>query len=351
MDIKHIIDKLEAENRLDKEEWIRLIKERDEETAEYLFKKARRIRERYYGKDVYIRGLIEFTNYCRNDCFYCGIRKGNRKAARYRLTKEEILVCCQEGYELGFRSFVLQGGEDSFFSAEKMADIITSIKERFSDCALTLSVGEHPKETYRLWYECGADRYLLRHESADEEHYARLHPPQMKLKSRLDCLEALKEIGFQTGCGGMVGSPYQTEECLAEDMMFISDFKPDMVGIGPFIPHADTPFADKAQGTLELTLYMLGLVRLTLPEVLLPATTALGTIDENGREKGLLAGANVCMPNLSPTSVRDKYMLYDNKLRSGEEAAENIKLLKERFGRIGFCIAAGRGDRHGISPR
>ncbi len=351
MDIKHLIDRLEAENRLEKEEWIALIDGRDEAAAEYLFEKARKARSRYYGNDVYIRGLIEFTNYCKNDCLYCGIRKGNKKASRYRLTKEEILGCCREGYEAGFRTFVLQGGEDPYFTPERMTDIIASIKGRYPDCALTLSFGEHPKETYRRFYEAGADRYLLRHESANEAHYAKLHPPQIRLKSRMDCLVALKEIGFQTGCGFMVGSPFQTSECLAEDMMFISGFKPDMVGIGPFIPHADTPFGNMPQGTLELTLFMLALVRVTLPKVLLPATTALGTIDENGREKGLLAGANVCMPNLSPPDVRDKYMLYDNKLASGAEAAENVRLLRESFERIGFKIVTARGDRYGIDLR
>jgi len=339
-----LIEKLEREHTLSKEEYIALIKSRTPELSELLFEKARAVREHYYGKDVYIRGLIEFTNYCKNDCYYCGIRCKNRNAERYRLTKEQIMDCCKTGYEIGFRTFVLQGGEDPYFTNERMLDIIHSIKRQYPDCALTLSVGEKSREEYQSYFDAGADRYLLRHETANNEHYRLLHPDSLSPENRKRCLRDLKEIGFQTGCGFMVGSPYQTEEHLAEDMLFIKDLKPQMVGIGPFIPQHDTPFRDFPQGSLELTLFMLGLLRLTLPNVLLPSTTALGTIHPKGRELGILAGANVVMPNLSPKDVRSKYLLYDNKICTGDEAAECKNCLQMRVRSIGYDIAVSRGD-------
>ncbi len=339
-----LIEKLEREHTLSKEEYIALIKSRTQKLSGLLFEKARAVREHYYGKDVYIRGLIEFTNYCKNDCYYCGIRCKNRNAERYRLTKEQIMDCCKTGYEIGFRTFVLQGGEDPYFTNERMLDIIHSIKRQYPDCALTLSVGEKSREEYQSYFDAGADRYLLRHETANNEHYRLLHPDSLSPENRKRCLHDLKEIGFQTGCGFMVGSPYQTEEHLAEDMLFIKDLKPQMVGIGPFIPQHDTPFRDFPQGSLELTLFMLGLLRLTLPNVLLPSTTALGTIHPKGRELGILAGANVVMPNLSPKDVRSKYLLYDNKICTGDEAAECKNCLQMRVRSIGYDIAVSRGD-------
>ena len=346
--IFQLIDRLEETRYLTKEEWIRVISEQSEEAAAYLFEKAVRIRQRYYGTDVFVRGLIEFTNYCRNDCMYCGIRRSNRQADRYRLTEEEILSCCAKGYDLGYRTFVLQGGEDPFFTPEKIESLIRQIRTSYPDCAITLSVGEHSAEVYQLWFDAGADRYLLRHETADPAHYARLHPPGLSFQNRRRCLADLKRIGYQAGCGFMVGSPYQTVECLAEDMLFLADFQPDMVGIGPFIPQKDTPFGQEPAGTLELTLYLLGLIRLLLPKVLLPATTALGTIHPVGREKGILAGANVCMPNLSPVAVRKKYALYDNKICTGEEAAECTDCLETRMRKIGYRVVSARGDRFGF---
>ena len=326
-----LIDRLEQTRTLTRSEWTQLIENRTPALADYLFRRAREIRIRYYGKEIYIRGLIEFTNYCRNDCYYCGIRKSNRSAVRYRLTKDQILSCCETGYRLGFRTFVLQGGEDAWFTDERMLGIISEIRRRWPDCAVTLSIGELSYESYRKFFEAGADRYLLRHETYDASHYSRLHPESLSARHRRKCLLDLKEIGYQTGTGFMVGSPYQTAENLADDMLFIKKLNPQMVGIGPFIPHHDTPFADQPAGTLELTLFMLGLIRLLLPKVLLPATTALGTIAEDGREKGILAGANVVMPNLSPEQVRKNYMLYDNKLCTGDEAAESLKKLDARF--------------------
>ena len=341
---RQLIDKLQQTESLTKSEWISLITHRDEETAAYLFEKARQVRHRYYENRIFTRGLIEFTNYCRNDCYYCGIRKSNCNAERYRLTKEDILSCTEQGYQLGFRTFVLQGGEDAYYTDDVIADMVASIKSQHPDCAVTLSIGEREYESYRLFYEAGADRYLLRHETANEEHYRKLHPGELSLAHRKQCLYQLKEIGYQVGCGFMVGSPYQTVENLAEDMLFMKELAPHMVGIGPFVPHHQTPFADKAQGTVELTLFMLGLLRLMLPKVLLPATTALGTIDATGREKGILAGANVVMPNLSPTTVRKKYALYDHKICTGDKAAECRQCLEKRMQSIGYHLVVDRGD-------
>ncbi len=334
------------ENRdLTKEEFRELIGcAEDPETVRELANEAVRIRKQYYGDGVYTRGLIEFTNYCRNDCYYCGIRRGNLRARRYRLTKEEILECCAGGYELGFRTFVLQGGEDRWFTDERTADIIRAIRSGYPDCAITLSMGERSYECYRMWKEAGADRYLLRHETADEAHYGMLHPSEMSLAVRKMCLYDLKLLGYQVGAGFMVGSPGQTADCMAEDLVFLKELQPHMVGIGPFIPHHDTAFAKEPAGSVELTLFLLSVIRILLPKVLLPATTALGTLDQKGREKGLAAGANVLMPNLSPLKNRKQYELYDNKICTGEEAAEGLKSLKKRVEQAGFRLVTGRGD-------
>ena len=339
-----LIDKLKETKHLTKEEWVELIEGRTPEVAEYLFAQARDVREQVYGKSIYIRGLIEFTNFCKNDCFYCGIRRSNTNACRYRLDLDEILECCEKGYELGFRTFVLQGGEDAYFTDDRLEQIVKAIRGRYPDCAITLSVGERSYESYKRLFDAGADRYLLRHETYNPEHYGQLHPAELSAKSRQQCLRNLKEIGYQVGCGFMAGSPYQTVEYLAEDMMFLAELKPHMVGIGPFIPHKDTPFANEPSGTLELTLYMLGLTRLLLPEVLLPATTALGTIASNGRELGIMAGANVVMPNLSPSMVREKYLLYNDKAYTGLEAAESVRDLQDRMRTIGYEVVVSRGD-------
>lgn len=342
--MKALIDKLRKERSLSHDEFKMLLTNRNEEIAAYLFEQAREVRHGVYGHDVYMRGLIEFTNYCKNDCYYCGIRKGNCKAERYRLTKEQILDCCEMGYNLGFRTFVLQGGEDPYFSDDRMIDIIGSIKGKYADCAITLSIGEKNAETYQAYFDAGADRYLLRHETANPEHYRKLHPESLSLDNRKKCLYDLKKIGFQVGCGFMVGSPYQTLDNIVEDLLFIKELNPEMVGIGPFIPHHDTPFKDESAGTMELTLFLLGIVRLMLPSVLLPSTTALGTIHPQGREKGIMAGANVVMPNLSPVDVRTKYLLYDNKICTGDEAAECVRCMAKRVESIGYEIVVTRGD-------
>jgi len=349
--MKNLIDKLFETQNLLPEEFKELIEGRTPELAEYLFEKSRQVRFKYYNHDVYIRGLIEFTNYCKNDCYYCGIRKSNTNADRYRLTEEEILECCKAGYELGFRTFVLQGGEDGYFTDDKLVQLVQAIKSDYPECAITLSLGERSHESFQLLYEAGAERYLLRHETANNEHYRKLHPDNMSLENRKTCLFDLKKIGYQVGCGFMVGSPYQTVDTLVEDLLFIKELQPHMVGIGPFIPHHDTPFAGQVGGTLELTLYMLGLIRLMVPEVLLPSTTALGTIDPMGREQGILAGGNVVMPNLSPTTVRNKYMLYDNKICTGDEAAECRYCMQKRMEGIGYQVVESRGDHNSLKGK
>ena len=342
--LKLLIDKLTEKSILQKEEWIFLLSNRNSEIEEYAFEKAREVAVQHYGKKVFARGLIEFTNYCKNNCYYCGIRCGNKKVKRYRLTKEEILNCCRIGNELGFKTFVLQGGEDHYFTDEKLLEIITAITQKFPDNALTLSFGERSYASYLAFKNAGAARYLLRHETANPEHYRLIHPKNLSDIPRKQCLMDLKQIGYQTGTGFMVGSPYQTVENLAEDMLFIADFQPEMLGIGPFIPHEDTPFADFPAGSVELTLFLLALSRLLLPHVLLPATTALGTLDPHGREKAVLAGANVLMPNLSPLHVRNQYMLYNNKIATGLEAAEGVNKLKESIAAIGYELVHERGD-------
>ncbi|WP_455714181.1 [FeFe] hydrogenase H-cluster radical SAM maturase HydE [Anaerosporobacter sp.] len=342
--MKNIINRLAEDHVLSRDEFRELLTNITDEEQEYLAEKAREVRHQVYGYDVYTRGLIEFTNYCKNDCYYCGIRRSNQNASRYRLTEEDILECCKVGYELGFRTFVLQGGEDGYFTDERLEDMIRSIKRDYSDCAITLSVGERSYDSYKRLFDAGADRYLLRHETANEEHYGKLHPKELSLHNRKQCLIHLKNIGYQVGCGFMVGSPGQTVDNLIDDLEYIKELEPHMVGIGPFIPHKDTPFADQTQGTLEMTLRLLSIIRLMNPRVLLPATTALGTIHPLGREKGILAGANVVMPNLSPTDVRKKYMLYDNKICTGDEAAECRMCLAWRMENKGYHLVVERGD-------
>jgi len=339
-----LIEKLEQTHRLEEKELLALLRGQTPETQALLAQKALALRKQIYGERVCIRGLIEFTNYCKNNCYYCGIRCSNAKAQRYRLTADEILDTCAVGYRLGLRSFVLQGGEDPWFTPEKMADIIRQIKETYPDCALTLSVGEHPLEIYALWKKAGADRYLLRHETADPNHYRQLHPENQTLEHRMRCLQDLKSLGYQVGCGFMVGSPGQGDEQLVKDLLLIQQFKPHMVGVGPFIPQKDTPFGQCPVGSVEKTLYLLSIIRLLLPEVLLPATTALGTLHPQGRELGLLAGANVCMPNLSPAAVRKKYALYDNKLSDGPAAVESLDALVERLKTVSCVPDLSRGD-------
>ena len=342
--ILNLIDKLESEHSLSLTEYEYLLENRSKEATEYLRKKAENVRKSIYGNAVFIRGLIEISNICKNDCFYCGIRKSNTRCQRYRLTPDEILSCAENGYKLGFRTFVLQGGEDGFFTDEVLCDVVKRIKALFPDCAVTISMGERSEESYRLLKEAGADRYLLRHEAISDELYSRLHPEKMLLKTRINCLQTLKKLGFQTGCGFMVGAPFQNNRHIAEDLKFSEEFQPEMCGIGPFVPHKDTPFGEYPGGSAELTCFLLSIIRLIKPNILLPSTTALGTIHPEGRELGILSGANVVMPNLSPENARKKYELYNNKLNTGAENAFHITELKNKMEKIGYEIVTDRGD-------
>lgn len=341
--MKALIDKLALNHDLSDQELLTLLDHMTEENQNYLIEKAHELRMAVYGDRVFMRGLVEFTNICKQNCLYCGIRAGNPEAERYRLTLEEVLKSCEIGYWLGYRTYVLQGGEDPYYTDEKLVEMIKAIKKNFPDCAITMSIGERSRESYEKMFEAGADRYLLRHETASKALYESLHP-NMSFENRRECLNILKEIGFQVGAGFMVGLPGQTNAHLVEDLRFLKTLKPHMVGIGPFIPHQSTPLHEANGGTVEQTVTLLAIVRLLLPEVLLPATTALGSLDNLGREKGIKAGANVVMPNLSPTDVRAKYMLYDGKICTGDEAAECRKCIEGRITRAGFSIDMSRGD-------
>ena len=343
--IEELVAKLAAERNLSDKEFAELIATPEPKaTNAFLAKAADAVRREHYGDAVYVRGLIEFTNCCKNNCYYCGIRAGNGKAERYRLSEDEILDCCSEGYALGFRTFVLQGGEDPYYTDARICELVGAIHSSFSDCAITLSIGEKERASYEAYFTAGANRYLLRHETADACHYGKLHPECMSLENRKRCLWDLKEIGYQVGAGFMVGSPYQTTANLISDLRFLQELQPDMIGIGPFIHHVDTPFKAMPDGTLDLSLRMLSILRLCFPYALLPSTTALGTIAPNGRELGLKAGGNVVMPNLSPASVRAKYQLYANKLHSGLEAAQSLEALKQSVAQAGYQVVVDRGD-------
>ncbi len=342
--VQNLIDRLVREHSLPLEGYETLLRRWTPTAAARLAREAVALRREIYGDAVYVRGLIEISNRCKNDCLYCGIRRSNPHCDRYRLSPQEILGCCREGYDLGFRTFVLQGGEDGFFTDQVLCPLIQEIKARWPDCAVTLSLGERSRASYQRLFDAGADRYLLRHETADPDHYRSLHPPAMSFARRMDCLRDLKEIGYQVGCGFMVGSPGQTPAHLAKDLKFIEAFHPDMCGIGPFLPHKDTPFRGEPAGSLELTCYLLSILRLIHPPLLLPATTALGTIHPTGREQGILAGANVVMPNLSPVSVREKYALYNNKLCTGAESAQSGNKLSLQMAAIGYTVVTHRGD-------
>lgn len=339
-----ILSSFEYDNNLNKKKLDKKEKEEIKKLKEYLRIKAREKADRIFGKYIFMRGLVEFTNYCKNDCIYCGIRKSNKNAERYRLNKKEILECCKVGYDIGFRTFVLQGGEDNFFNIERMSNIVQAIKKEFPDCALTLSIGEKDEKYYKELKNNGANRFLLRHETSENEHYSKLHPKYMSLDNRKECLRILKRLGFQTGMGIMVGSPFQKLENIASDLIFMQEIKPEMIGIGPFLPHKDTPFANEKIGEMELTLILISILRLIFPLSLIPATTALGTIKEGGRELGILHGANVVMPNLSPMNVRKKYLLYNNKISTGTESAEGVELLKKSIDKIGYILTGARGD-------
>lgn len=341
---RELVDLLAREHSLTLELYEELVRSFSPALAAYAAERAVAARREVYGDDVFIRGLIEVSSYCRNDCLYCGLRRSNRSAERYRLSYESILDCCERGYELGFRTFVLQGGEDPALTDAVVCDVVSAVKSAHPDCAVTLSLGERSHESYQALFGAGADRYLLRHETADPAHYARLHPAELTLERRLSCLRDLREIGYQVGCGFMVGSPGQTPASLAKDLRLVEELRPEMCGIGPFVPHHATPFAEEPAGSVALTCFLLSLLRLLDPHLLLPATTALATLDPCGRERGMLAGANVVMPNLSPMAVREKYELYDNKAHAGSEAAEGLAELRRRMESVGCRVVVDRGD-------
>ncbi len=342
--ITHLIHKLYTTNSLSCDEYEYLLDNKNEEATALLKKYAVEKRKQYYSNDVFVRGLIEISNICKCDCYYCGLRKSNKNCERYRLSADEILHCCDEGYALGFRTFVLQGGEDGALTDEWLCDLLKKIKSSYPDCAVTLSLGERSKESYEKLYNSGADRYLLRHETANTDHYRKLHPKESTLQNRMQCLNDLKSIGYQVGCGFMVGSPYQTNKDIAKDLKFIEEFSPDMCGVGPFISHKDTPFKDFKNGDVDLCCYLLSIIRLIKPNILLPATTALGTLKDDGRSLGILSGANVVMPNLSPISVRKKYAIYDGKKSTDEESAQSLSKLKQSMKSIGYEVVVARGD-------
>ncbi len=344
MNVINLIDKLYNTNSLNKDEFLYILDNIDKEETKYLCEKAVTVRKKHYEDKVFMRGLIEFTNYCDNNCYYCGIRHSNKNISRYRLTLDEIMECVDIGYKLDFRTFVLQGGEDSYFTDDKIIEIIKSIKNKYSDCAITLSIGEKSYDSYKKFFDAGADRYLLRHETATDEHYQKLHPRNLTLENRKSCLKNLKKIGFQVGAGIMIDSPYQTNDNLAQDLVYLKELNPEMVGIGPFIPHHDTIFRDEPIGTLDKSILVLALTRLLLPTALIPSTTALASINKNGREAGFNAGCNVVMPNLSPVDVRCKYSLYDNKVSMGDEAAESKNLIERKINEAGYILDTSRGD-------
>jgi biotin synthase len=341
---------LESEHALSRRDWVDLIENRTPDDESHAAARARAVARSVFGNAVYLRGIVEFTNICRNDCLYCGLRRSNAGLERYRLSPEEILACCQRGYDLGFRTFVLQGGEDLRFDDEHMVPLVAALRDRFPSCAITLSLGERSHESCQALFDAGANRYLLRHETASPAHYARLHPADMSFEHRIGCLWDLKGIGYQVGAGMMVGSPFQTTDDLAADMLFLHELQPQMVGLGPFIPHHATPFAGERAGTLADTLFLLSCVRLMLPGVLLPATTALGTIAPDGRERGILAGANVVMPSLTPRERRGDYLLYDNKICVSDDSAACIGCMRRRMESIGYRAVVGRGDAPGFGP-
>lgn len=338
------VERLRQQQRLTDAEYEELLTTRDAETRSVLRQAAVEVQQKHFGNKVYLRGLIELTNHCKNNCCYCGIRRDNRSVQRYRLTEDDVLECCKTGAALGFQTFVMQGGEDGYFTDERLVPLIRKMKEIAPGCAVTLSLGERSYESYARLREAGADRYLLRHETASADHYGKLHPPEMSLTHRMQCLADLKKLGYQTGCGMMVGSPHQTIDHLIADLRFIEEFQPEMVGIGPFMPHHDTPFREYPAGSADLTLRLLSIVRLILPQVLLPSTTALGTLLPDGLEQGVLAGANVIMPNLTPCAVRSSYLLYDGKDTAAKDTVDLLEERGRRFAAIGYEIVHQRGD-------
>ncbi len=345
--MRNLVDTLRERHELAPNQYLALLTMHDPQDVEYLIGQAREVAQQQFGRGIFLRALIELSNVCRNDCLYCGIRRSNRHVARYTLTCDQVLDCCEQGYQFGFRTFVLQGGEWGEERSQWIADLIREIRQNWPDCAITLSLGEHPRETYALWRDAGADRYLLRHETHNERLYSLLHPRELTIQHRLQCLEWLKELGYQVGAGIMVGAPFQSLKAIVEDIQYLIDFKPHMIGIGPFISQSDTPLGRFPAGSVDLTARLYAIMRLAIPHALIPSTTAMATLASDGRCRGILAGANVVMPNLSPMENRSQYALYDNKAALGAESVQGIKLLEDELASIGYHIDWSRGD----SPR
>lgn len=344
IDVGEAVALLETTRKLSVQEWHALLVSFAGAGRQQLAAEARKVACSMFAGGVYVRALIEISSYCRNNCLYCGLRCSNPLASRYRLDKNDILSCCDRAARLGFNTFVLQGGEDPVQSDEWLAGVVSAIKQRYPEKAVTLSVGERSVQGYAMLREAGADRYLLRHETADDGHYSFLHPSNMSASNRRRCLQVLGSLGYQVGAGMMVGSPGQTVEHLVKDLMLLDELRPQMIGIGPFIPAAGTPFAAEPPGSAETTLLLISLLRLRFPAALIPATTALATLLPDGTEQGVLAGANVVMPNVTPPEAREKYTIYNNKKITGSEAAEQLAALDERLNRIGYYVDFSRGD-------
>lgn len=342
--MRDLVHRLVGERTLKRDEFRALIASCDSQTLEYIRKESVRTAQERFGHGIFVRGLIEISSFCRNDCAYCGLRRSNRSAERYRLNHEQIMECCKEGYDAGLRTFVLQGGEDANLTDEWLEQIIHDIRHIYPDVAITLSLGERSYDSYKRLYDAGATRYLLRHEAANEELYRKLHPQTMSHANRIACIENLKEIGYQTGMGMMIGVRGQSVDDLVDDLLLMERIRPQMIGIGPFIPHRNTPLGDYPAGSVELTLLMLSIVRLMHPSALIPSTTALATLSAEGRRMGILSGANVVMPNLTPPSERKKYAIYEDKASSGSEAVEGLRALEQELNEIGYHIDYSRGD-------
>lgn len=335
-----IIAKAENTHDLRKDEIVQLLTT-DEYNGE-LFAAADRVRSKYVGDDVHLRGLIEFSNICKQNCLYCGLRRENRKINRYRLTPEQIIDFAGKAKTYGYRTVVLQSGEDENFDVATMQRIIREIKAM--DMALTLSVGEKTKEEYAAYREAGADRYLLRIETTDKQLYEKLDPG-MSFDNRKRCLRDLKELGFEVGTGCMVGLPGQTLESLADDILFFKEIDADMIGIGPFIPNADTPLSEEKGGTFTLSLKVMAITRLLLPDINIPATTAMESLDHNGRVIALGSGANVVMPNVTEGDYRKWYALYPGKICINDTPAHCRSCITGKIGGIGRKVSSECGYR------
>lgn len=336
--MKKLIEKASTLHRLEREELIALLE--DENCNQNLFEAADSVRKNFVGDEIHLRGLIEFSNICKNNCCYCGLRRDNRKISRYRLENAEILELAAHGAAMGLKTIVLQSGEDAYYGCERLCEIIRGIKRL--NVALTLSIGEKSLEDYQAYHAAGADRFLLRIETTDRTLYER-HDPEMSWEARRQCLTDLRRAGLEVGSGCLVGLPGQTVASLADDILFFKEIEADMIGIGPFIPHPDTPLGDASGGRLETALKVMALTRLLLPDINIPATTAMETLAQDGQIRALKAGANVIMPNITLTDYRRYYELYPGKSATGYTPDESLKKVVAKIESIGRKVALGFG--------